>query len=378
MILRPAVLPRPSGAATWVKCAGNPRLASEAPDWSEEDDAIEVREDGTACHWSAHQHVLTGQRVPLDTLAPNSVPITEDMHAAHDMYFAAIREWGVKEAWFELPVVCKRVHEWLQGTLDVGAWCPQRRTIFVGDLKYGFRFVDVLDNWQLLCYAVGLQHKLGIESDLDLWFEFLIVQPRSYHRDGPVRRWRVHASHVRAQINILAGAFEAAIRPDATCTTNPYCGRCDGRHRCPAALENAAIASDVSMDATPHDLPFAAAEAELRRLQRARDALEARITGLDGQVQHGIRNGQASRYYAMEPGNPRRVWKGEQERATIINAGKLLGVETTKQVILTPAQAEKVLPPSLVAANCIKPAGTLKLVPIETTRMMRTIRKNQL
>lgn len=372
------ILPRPSSAHIWVKCHGQPRLAGEAPEWAEDDEDIEVREEGTACHWAAHQHVITGKRVPLDTLAPNGVPITEEMHEAHDVYFAAIRGWGVEQAHFELPVTCARVHESLVGTLDVGAYDPTKRTIFIGDLKYGFRFVDVIDNWQLLCYAVGMQHRLGIESDLDLWFEFLIVQPRSFHRDGPVRRWRVHASHVRAQINILGNAYHAAIHDSATCVTNEYCGRCDGRHRCPAALEGAATAAEMSQDATPHDLPFAAAEAELRRLQRARDMLEARITGLDGQVQHGMRTGQASRYYAMEPGNSRRVWKDDTSRATIINAAKLLGVEATKETMLTPAQLEKKLPASLVAHHCIKPPGSMKLVPVETSRIMRNLRKNQL
>ena len=371
------ILPRPSKAPTWVRCAGSVRLSAQAPDWHDDDEDVAVREEGTACHWAAHQHVITGQRVALDTLAPNGVPITEEMHDAHDTYFAAVAEWGVAQAYFELPVTCHRVHHTCQGTLDVGAYCPERRTIFIGDLKFGYRFVDVYENWQLLCYAVGLQHYLGLESDLDLWFEFLIVQPRSYHNEGPVRRWRVRATDVRAHINILAGAYESAIAPVAVCKVNPGCGRCDGRHQCTTIQSAAGDVEDASYAATPHELPFPAAENELRRLQRARDIIDARITGLEGQVTHAIRNGTHSTRYAVEQSAPRLAWRDDAARATIINVGKLLGVELTQQKLITPTQAKKLLPAAYVDANSYRPPGQLRLIPIESSRVMRTIRKNQ-
>lgn len=367
---------RPSAASIWSKCAGSHKLSASAPDWTEQaDEDIEVREEGTACHWSAHQHALTGTRVAEGALAPNGVAITDEMHEAHDVYFDAIRQWGVSQAFFEVPVVARRIHTQCQGTADVGAYDPARRTIFVGDLKFGFRFVDVMWNPQLLCYGMGLQDFFGIESDLDLWFEFLICQPRSYHRDGPVRRWRVHATELRAHINILAMAAERALADDATCKVNPGCGRCGGRYHCETLRQSALGETDMVGAAVPHDLPFAAAETELRHLQHARSMLDARITGLESQVVHGMRTGQASLHYAMEANNPRRVWKDDASRATIINIAKLLGVEATKEVILTPAQAEKKLPPAFVAEHSHRPAGSMKLVPVEQSRMHRALRK---
>lgn len=344
------------------------------PDWVDDDEDETVREEGTACHWSAHQNVISGQRVPVGHMAPNNVPISEEMHDAHDMYFSAVREWGVSQAYFELPVICRRISQFCGGTLDVGAYDPERKTIFVGDLKFGFRFVDVRNNWQLLCYAVGLQDYFGIASDVDLWFDFLIVQPRSYHREGPVRRWKVHATEIRPLINQLTNAASLAMSHNPSCYVNNGCNRCPGRSRC-VTLQNAALgALEDSHLATPHDLPFLAAEDELRRLRAARAYIEARITGLEQQVTYGMRKGSASRHFALEQEAGRLIWK-EGAEAIISNIAKLYGVEINTNKIITPTQAMKKLPPAFVAQHAHRPMGGVKLVNIESSKVGRKLGK---
>lgn len=339
---------------------------------AQEDEDTEVREEGTACHWAAHQ-LSMGQPVSVGMMAPNGVQIDAEMLDACAVYFDAVRAWGVP-AYFELPVICKRVSEYCGGTADVGTYCPDRKTIFVGDLKYGFRFVDVIRNWQLLCYFVGLQHHFGILSDVDLWVEFLIVQPRSYHRDGPVRRWRVHATELRALINILANAADGALQPLPMCKVNAGCNRCGGRHQCETLRQAGLNALDWSLDATPHGLPFVAAEDELRRLQRARDIIDARLTGLEGEVMHGMRNGQASRHFAIEASTGRKVWN-EASTGIVRNMATLYGVNIVKEQLITPTQAEKVLPVALIAQHSFRPQGAAKLVPIEASRIGRKLGK---
>lgn len=364
---------RPSKASTWVRCAGHPYLAADGPLWSDDDEDVTVREDGTACHWLAFER-SQGRQIPNDAQAPNGVDIREEMQEACDMYFDAVSQWGTGSAWFELPVMCKRVHEQCGGTLDVGAYDPARNVIFVGDLKFGYRFVDVRDNWQLLCYAVGLQNHLGILTDVGLTFEFLIVQPRSYHRDGPVRRWRVAATEARALINQLSNAAHAALAPNPTCTVNPGCGRCEGRHRCETLQQAGLTGLDESHAATPHDLPFAAAEDELRRLQHAQDVINARITGLEQQVMFGMKRGAPSRYFVIEQSTGRKAWN-EGSAPIMRNLATLYGVNIAKEQLITPTQAEKVLPPALVAVHSHRPPGANKLVPVETSRIGRIFGK---
>lgn len=363
---------RPSSAATWLRCHGYIALTHGLAELEDEDDT--VREEGTACHWLAHQR-SQGFTVPAGTQAPNSVHITEEMQDAVDLYFAAVAAWGVG-AWFELPVWCKRIHAECGGTLDVGAVDWERKVLYVGDLKFGYRFVDVVENPQLTCYIVGLAERLGIVVDLDWSIEFMIVQPRSFHREGTVRRWRVPFTDLRTMVNHLSNAAHAAMQANATCTINNGCKRCAANARCETLHAGSLDGVEVSLAATPHDLPFAAAENELRMMQRARDILDARVTGLEQQVMHGMRKGAASRHFSMEQSLGRKAWK-EGAEPTIRNLGQLYGVQVTKDTLITPTQAEKLLPPATLLKYSHRPHGAMKLTPIETTRVHRALSKGK-
>lgn len=348
-------------------------LTRGLPDIAEDEDDT-VREEGTACHWLAHQS-SQGIIAPAGVLAPNGVPITEEMQDATAMYFEAVAEWGVP-AWFELPVVCERIHPECGGTMDVGAVDYVKRVLYVGDLKFGYRFVDVMHNAQLLCYLVGLIAALNILYGDDWEVEFLIVQPRSYHRDGPVRRWRVRLSELQDAIDELSVAADMAMSRTPICTINPGCKRCAGRGRCTTAQTSALDAMEISHAATPHDLPFAAAEHELRMLREAQSIIEARVTGLEQQVIFGMRRGQPSRHWAMEQSRGRKAW-AEGSEAIVRNLGILYGVQVTKDTLITPTQAEKLLPASTLAKYSHRPPGAMKLVPVETSRTHRALTKGK-
>lgn len=362
---------RPSKAATWVKCHGNPSLSEHFPCYDADDSDAAVREEGTACHWAAYQHAASGQRVPVGTLAPNGVAITSEMHDAHDLYFQAVAQWGVLPNGtyrYELPVKATRIHPNVEGTCDVGAYNPVTKTIYIGDLKYGYKYVPVINNWQLICYAVGLQEYYGIESDNDLYYEFLIVQPRAA---DPVRRWRCHATFLRGHINQLTNAANAATGPNPLCTVNPGCLDCEGASICSTVQSAALGALDTSLEATPHGLPFSHAEWELRKLQYARDVIDARITGLEGQIMHGLRSGQSSRFFAMEQGLGRKTWRDPDTVAAI---ARLMGVNIYKPSdLITPTQAEKLLPAGIIDQHSQRKPGSTKLVPIESSKIGRKL-----
>lgn len=335
-----------------------------------DDEDVEVREEGTACHWAAHG-LSQGHAVVEGMTAPNGVEIDDEMLDACAMWLGEVRSWGPDVIpLFEHPVHCRRIHQECGGVTDACGYSPSQRTVFIGDLKYGFRFVDVHDNWQLICYFAGVLDQFGL-SDMDTFVEFVIVQPRSYHREGPIRRVRMRSFDVRAQINQLRAAAEHALGvPDAnsihgvpTLTVNDGCSRCSARHRC-SAVQNAALqVLDDAYAATPHDLSFAAAEDELRRLQWAKSILTARITGLETQVAHEMRRGAISKHFALDAKAGREVWKeGMVEQAS--TAAQLMGISITKpQSYITPTQAKQKLPRSVVEMYSYRPSGSLKLVP---------------
>lgn len=366
---------RPSAAATWRLCHGMPRmLEGIPPDLDDED--VEVREEGTACHWVAHE-LSKGVTVVVGDVAPNGVAVDDEMLVAAQSWIALVRSWGDDaNPRFEQDVHCRRIHEQCGGTTDACGYSAARRVLYVGDLKYGFRFVDVRDNWQLLCYFAGVLDMYAL-SDLDVSVEFVIFQPRSYHRDGPVRRWRVGASELRAQVNQLAHAAERAMSATAcTVTVNDGCGRCAARYRCTAAQNAALGVLDEVHKATPHDLPFEAAEDELRRLQWARDIVDARITGLESQVLHGMmRKGSISKHFDLEAKSGREVWKeGQVEQAQAVAA--LFGVNITKPAqVITPTQAKAKLPAFVVSMFSHRPKGAFKLVPSDASKWARIFGK---
>ena len=145
---------RPSAAATWVVCHGYAAMRAaypEAPDEADND----VREDGIACHWLAAE--LFHKRYPaLDSISPNGRVLTEEMFDAADLYLDVLNSWPGVGVTVEQQINCSAIYEGMVGTPDACAYNPTLRTLYVGDLKFGFRFVEVWENWQLIVYAWSL------------------------------------------------------------------------------------------------------------------------------------------------------------------------------------------------------------------------------
>lgn len=316
----------------------------------------EVTEDGTACHWLAAE--IWAKRFPQEgSLAPNGRVITGEMFDAVDMYHDVIRAWSPAVAVCEQQIEIPRILQGLKGTPDAWAYNPDKKRLYIADLKFGFRFVEVWENWQLICYAAGLIDLLQLD-DQEITVEFVIVQPRCSHRDGPVRKWCVAASDLRAQINVLTDAASAA----TLYVPNPGCGDCPGRHVC-VALQNSALrALEVAYGGDPYELPPAALGDELRRLKDAAKKIEARITGLEEQADYLLRKGAVIPGWVLAASYARETWiDGGAEQ--IITLGSLMGVNVSKPLkAITPAQARKLLPASIVAMYAHKPSTGVRLV----------------
>lgn len=345
---------RPSSAATWVVCTGNIDMRAMFPDAPEEADN-EVCEDGTACHWLAAE--VWERRFPQEgTLAPNGRVLTDEMFDAVDVYHNVLREWPGVVPVCEKYVPIPRIAEGFGGTPDAWAYNPDTRTLYIADLKFGFRFVEVWDNWQLICYACGLLDLLGLEWQ-GTTIEFVIVQPRCAHRDGPVRKWRTDAARLVPRI----GALAVAARGETRYVPNPGCRDCPGRHVCVALQNSALSALEVAYGGDPYELPPAALGDELRRLKDASAKLDARISGLETQVEHSLRKGINVPHWALTASYARETWR-EGTEAEVIALGVLQGVNVAKPIrAITPAQARKLLPANLVAMYAHKPSTGVRL-----------------
>jgi hypothetical protein len=376
-----AFLP-PSGAGAWVVCALWPTMNQRYP---ELEDGPEARE-GTAAHWVFTEQLY--QR-PVDEgmIAENGEPVTVEMLEGADMYVAEVgRAYAslasVSHYKVEQRVAINDVHPNNWGTPDTWIFghnpTTGRARLIVLDYKFGHEFVEVFENWQLVDYALGILDELGIDGAADqvLDVEFVIVQPRSYHKDGPVRRWCTVAANLRPLANKLRGAAEAAHMPNPVARPEPSnCKHCPGRHACEALQREGYRAMDLAGMSTPLEMPLDAAGLELRMLERAIKLAQARASGLAEQIEHALRDGQQSGHYALEPGESKLIWTKPVDE--VLALGTLCGVNLAKPAApITPTQAKKLMDPALVALYSERTHAALQLVPINMDRVRKIFQNN--
>lgn len=356
---------RPSGAATWTVCSGYLEMRTRYPDEPDEADT-DIREDGTACHWLAYE-TWHGRTPALGSLSPNNRELTEGMFDAVDEYIDMLRSpaWGYGETHLEMPVDCGIIYPGMKGTPDAHTLIrPNEDTngrLRVVDLKFGFRFVEVWDNLQLIIYALALAAHYKLADDFLV--ELTIFQPRTYHRDGARRSWTTTIGALRSKwLEWLRERADKAMSYLPPCTANPGCWDCPARHACPTLQQAAYTVLHESYSSVPLELTPAAAGDELRRLKEAQKLLEARITGVTAQVESMLRTGATVPHWALAASYARERWR-EGTESQVLTLGRYYNADLAKPPQpITPAQARKKLPPGLVELYSHKPSTGVKLV----------------
>lgn len=376
-IAQHAYLP-PSGAATWVRCAAAPGMWAMYPERGADKGAAE---EGTAAHW-VFAEMFLGRTVVLDQVAPNGVVVTEEMTEGAGQFVEIVQTAtpaGVKihvEQRVEIPAV----HAANWGTPDVWFYDPVRRVIHVFDYKFGHGFVDVFENWQLIDYAAGIIDAVGLDglAEQHTRVFMTIVQPRCYHRDGPVRTWSVMASDLRPHVNKLRSAAERVMSRNPAATPNDGCKFCSGRHACEALQRTAYEAAELSLASLPDEMTPAARALELRTLRRALARLEARVSGLDDSVHDDLARGEPVPFFGLEQSVGRLAWTVPAAQVEIL--GRMLSVDLTKPGVLTPSQAKEKLrksgfDPAILASYADNPRGAMKLVPVDSKTARKVFQK---
>lgn len=371
-----AFLP-PSGADIWVKCAAAPSMWVRYPEVESE----EARE-GTAAHWSFEQ-LLSGQPVCVGLVAPNGVVLTDEMVEGAEMYVADIEDTlaNIPEdvrpvLHVEERVMIPNIHVNNWGTPDTWAYFPEAKFLYIWDYKFGHDYVDVFENMQLVDYTNGILDQLGIDGSTDEYLTVFmtIIQPRCYHRDGPVRRLAVRASELRGTFNILRAAAEAACRPNPAATVNPKCKHCSGRHACESLQREAYRAAALSRVSIPLDLPPAAAGLELTMLRQALAALKARVSGLEESVFSSLQLGERVPGWFVEYPAGRQVFN--RPVPEVLALGDLMGIPLKKEATVTPKQAIKLgIPEEVINSISETPRGSPKLVTDNLTVMRKVFSK---
>lgn len=327
--------------------------------------------EGTAAHWVLSE-LLSGREHAAGEFAPNGVEITEEMvegaELCADHVLGIAGEYGLH---IEERLHAPHIHEHNGGTPDVRVWMNVTRTLHIWDYKFGHRCVEVFENKQLINYATAA---LGEDVE-DVHIVLHIVQPRSFCSEGPIRSWELDSDELDVYAEALAIAAEAAMAPDAVCTSNSECCDCSARHACVAAQQAALTVADVAYNAMPFDLSDEQSGHELRWLTQAQERLEARISGLSADIESRIRSGHSVPHWTMKPTAPREQWTKPVEE--VLAMGAMFEMSLVKPpAAITPAQARKIgVPDEVLSEYSTRPSGTMKLVPMSDIQARKTFTK---
>jgi hypothetical protein len=353
----------PSSAARWVVCALSASLEAAYPEREPSPESLE----GTAAHWVV-QECLYRRPPAIGTQTPNGIAVDAVMLESAEMVVDDITA-TLGPNWPSILIVeqrvnIPRVHDQNWGTPDYRAWSrlgDGRLKLHVWDYKYGHEPVDVFENWQLIDYVAGCLSEAKIVDDQNTVVDMRVIQPRSHHREGPVRSWHVLASDLRGQINRLAMAAEDAtsIAP----TAKPHrdaCKNCKGRHACEANQRAAYWAADAGKHYTALELPPAALGLELRTLTDAAKILAARISGLEAEALANITAGRHVPHWQTERELGRLTWT--HEGGEVIAFAQMMGVDITKPVEpVTPTQAKTKFKAAKLPENLVDMYATRNL-----------------
>ncbi|MEE8207131.1 MAG: DUF2800 domain-containing protein [Nitrospinaceae bacterium] len=334
---------RPSNAHIWTKCFGWYHFVQKAP-LLPDSGAHSI--EGTQAHELA-AGMLWG------TLDDGSIEVDypEEMIEAVLVYVEDIGDQ--KGLMIEDPIE----FDGIPGTPD--AWGVDGDTLTVWDFKYGRGLVEVFENPQLIIYASALFQML--KFSYDGFIDMRVVQPRGFHRKGPVRSWKISVAEFAAYTMKIRHAKNAALE-GGNLTPGKQCKYCEVRHCCPAL--QSAVMSAVGFSEQP-DLDLLSPESvgiELQILHSFRDHVSHRITGIEAQATAFLKGGKIVPGYRLEEGRGNKTWNAPMEQ--VISLGELLGVPLEKPGVITPAQAvKKKMDETVVAAMSHRPKQGLKLVP---------------
>lgn len=384
----------PSSLALTVACAGSVPLQEACPPAP----PTEEKQEGDAAHlvalWAASGRLLNIGEVFVRDGRQWTVDV--DMHNGAKKYVEALggfhtnlrleqsvrssavhpeHSWGTPDAFrmftfkeWGVAVGSDVAIPWISPITKV-APVENWHVVRVGDYKYGHRFVEVFENWQLMDYGWGVLELLNLSDETTL-FEFIIVQPRAYHHDGPVRVWRVSALELRGLRNIAFNKAHEALGPSPTVTTGEHCTDCGARHLCVTYKHLSDKMIDFSGTPELQPLDSDAMGSELKLLDAALQRLNGRRTGLAVAVESTIRAGKRVPFYELSPGRSNLAWRDGVTPEEVAMFGELCNVNVRKPLaVFTPKQCVDagINETAILQDYAYRPPAGLKLTPIDTT-----------
>ena len=222
------------------------------------------------------------------------------------------------------------------GTADVIGISKEKRKLIIADLKTGRGYVDA-ESEQLKLYALAAMESGGLYQDIDT-IELWIIQP--HH--GEVRKHTMTTQElVDWEHYILTPAIENVLNPAfPPVPSDSACQYCAAKTICPAQANMV----EVVHSAPPVEV---LTEEQISVLLTKFDMVEDYIKAVRDHALKRMEKGAVIQGWQLAPKRALRSWTSEDEAMKHL---MFLGMgikEITKTELITPAQAEKLLPKGL-------------------------------
>jgi hypothetical protein len=242
----------------------------------------------------------------------------------------------------------------ISGRCDVFQFDYDTETVFIDDLKYGWRIVEPEMNWTLVSHAIGIAFKNNYPVSRAV---LTIHQPRPFHKEGKSREWIIDRAQL---IELNAAVVQRFNTFDNTLKTGPHCYKCGGLAVCPAARQAGLNAIDVAVSGYHENLDGVQLGYEMIMLERAADAIKQRLTALESLADSKLRKGEPVQGFALGNSVGKTRW---HETATPAALQMLTGIKATEEKQLSPAAYKKAgAPEAIVDSMSYRPNTGMKLV----------------
>jgi hypothetical protein len=307
--------------------------------------------------------------------APNGVVIDVEMaegaEVIVDDVLAVCQKHGALQGLLvEQRVHMPQIHPQNWGTLDVAAYLPAIRTIFLWDYKHGQREVAAWENYQLINYVAGLVNLLELNGidDQEITVAMRVVSPFCYQARGPISEWVVRLSDLRGYFNLLrAKADEALTAP--TLSAGLHCRDCSAVGSCPAARSfSYQLIHAVNLPYAMDQMTGADLAVERNILKAGISVAKARLEAIEDDLTHRITAGETGTGLTLESTAGRSKYTVPPKQAIAIAAQ--FGADISVDACLTPLQSVKAVPADkramfehVLKTVSARSAGALKLIP---------------
>lgn len=233
----------PSQSELFINCPGSSNLRARVPalssdEASEGDKAHAVFEHALTCGYaSAFEAHLAHPELSQEILDEPGNEFYTSVDLAIDEVHRILAEHPGSELHVEQYVEPPTPET--GGYSDVQIYARNEKTLYVIDYKHGVGVAkDAVGNTQLMQYGIGALH--GSDAPIEE-VVLMIIQPRAFHKDGPVRVATYTPGQLWEHWWVLDAAVAASKRPDAPLIPGPWCTEafCDAVGNCPARQANA-------------------------------------------------------------------------------------------------------------------------------------------